>query len=101
MHYYTNKQMLKQIAGRMRNHTVSEPIVPHGKSIITGGMNSVSSLAKSANPYTFCGELFSVPQANSRSQYHLGAEVTAVEHLTVKGFVRFNEYSPDFNFSRA
>ncbi len=101
MHYYTNKQMLKGVVGRMMNHTVSEPIVPHGKSIITGGLNRIQSIAKAANPYTFCGELFHVPQAGSRSQYHLGAGVTAVEHLTVKGFVRFNEFNPDFNTARA
>ncbi len=101
MHYYTNKQMLKQVVQRMKNYTVSEPLVPHGRSIVTGGMNSVASVAKSANPYTFCGELFHVPQAGSRSQYHLGAGVTAVEHLTVKGFVRFNEYNPDYNTARA
>ncbi len=101
MHYYTNKQMLKNVTGGMRNHTISEPLVPHGRSIVTGGMRQVNSVCKSANPYMFCGELFHVPQAGSRSQYHLGAGVTAVEHLTVKGFVRFNEYSPDFNFSRA
>ncbi len=101
MHYYTNKQMLKGVTGRMMNHTLSEPLVPHGKSIITGGAGSLNPIIKSANPYTFCGELFHVPQAGSRSQYHLGAGVTAVEHLTVKGFVRFNEFNPDFNFARA
>jgi len=101
MHYYTNKSMLKQVAGRMMNHTLSEPLVPHGRSIITGGWGSIPSLAKSMQPYTSCMELFSVPQAGSRSQYHLGAGVTAVEHLTVKGFVRFNEFNPDFNFARA
>jgi len=101
MHYYTNKQMLKGVTGRMMNHTLSEPLVPHGKSIITGGLRNVNSIAKGSNPYTFCGELFSVPQAGSRSQYHLGAGVSAVEHLTIKGFVRFNEFNPDFNFARA
>ncbi len=101
MHYYTNKQMLRQVTGRMKNYTVSEPLVPHGRSIVTGGSGSVPSVAKFMNPYTWCGELFHVPQAGSRSQYHLGAGVTAVEHLTVKGFVRFNEYNPDFNFARA
>jgi len=101
MHYYTNKTMLRNVTGRMMNHTLSEPIIPHGKSIITGGWGSLNSIAKGMNPYTFCGELFHVPQAGSRSQYHLGAGVTAVEHLTVKGFIRFNEFNPDFNFARA
>jgi len=100
MHYYTNKQMLKSVTMGMRNHTLSEPIVPHGRSIVTGGMRFVPSLCKAQNAYTFCGELFSVPQVGSRSQYHLAGETTAIEHLQVKGFVRFNEFNPDWNFER-
>ncbi len=100
-HYYTNKEMLRTVAGRMRGYTLSEPIVPHGKSIVTGGMRNVPSLCKFQHPYTFCGEIFSVPQVGSRSQYHLAGETTAIEHCQVKGFVRFNEYNPDFNFARA
>ncbi len=102
MHYYTNKQMLKQVTGGMRNHMLSEPIIPHGRSIITGGMNSVPSMCKSGNPYMGCFELFHVPLSGSRSQYHIASETsTAKEHVRVKGFVRFNEYNPDYDFGRA
>ncbi len=102
MHYYTNKEMLKSVTGNMRNHTLSEPIVPHGRSIIhKSHTRNVAPLCKFQQPYTFCGELFSVPQVGSRSQYHLASETTGIEHLTVKGFVRFYEYNPDFNFARA
>ncbi len=103
MHYFTNKQMLKTVTSRMRTHIVSEPLVPHGRSIVTGGGNmQTPSLCKFQHPYTYCGEIFSVPQQGSKSQYHLTADVlTAVEHLTVRGFVRFNEFNPDFNFARA
>jgi len=103
MHYFTNKQMLKTVTNRMRTHIVSEPLVPHGRSIVTGGGNmQTPSLCKFQHPYTYCGEIFSVPQQGSKSQYHLTADtITAVEHLTVRGFVRFNEFNPDFNFSRA
>ncbi len=100
-HYYTNKEMLRTVTSRMRNYTLSEPIVPHGRSIITGGMNQVPSLCKFQHPYTFCGEIFSVPQSGARSQYHLAGETTGVEHVQVKGFVRFNEFNPDFNMARA
>ncbi len=100
-HYYSNKEMLRTVSGRMRGYTISEPIVPHGNSIVTGGMNQVPSLCKFQHPYTFCGEIFHVPQVGSRSQYHLAGETTAIEHLQVKGFCRFNEYNPDFNFARA
>ncbi len=101
MHYYTNKDMLKTVTGGMRTHVLSEPIIPHGRSIITGGKSVVPSLCKFANPYMFCGELFHVPPEDDRSQYSIGTAATDKAHLWVKGFVRFNEYNPDFNFERA
>ncbi len=102
MHYYTNKEMLKTVTDRMRSHIVSEPLVPHGRSIVSKSVTmNTPSLCKFAHPYTYCGELFSVPQVGDRTQYHLAGETTAIEHLQVKGFVRFYEYNPDFNFSRA
>ncbi len=102
-HYFTNKEMLKQVTGRMQTHIVSEPAIPHGRAIVTGGGTiNTPSLCKFQHPYTYCGEIFSVPQVGTKSQYHLTADtVTAVEHLTVRGFVRFFEYNPDFNFARA
>ncbi len=102
MHYYTNKQMLRQVTHKMQTHLVSEPLVPHGKSMITHSRTSnVDSQCKFSHPYDFCGELFHVPQVGSLSQLQLAGETTPIEHLTVKGFVRFFEYNPDFNFSRA
>ncbi len=102
MHYYTNKEMLKAVTDRMRTHIVSEPGIPHGRAIINGGKNiRVPSMCKFAQPYDFCGELFSVPQVASRTQFHLAAETGATEHLRVKGHVRFYEFNPDFNFARA
>ncbi len=101
MHYYTNKDMLKTVTGGMKTHVLSEPIIPHGRSIVTGGRSVVPSLCKFANPYMFCGELFHVPPENDRSQYAIGTSATDKAHLWVKGFVRFNEYNPDFSFERA
>ncbi len=102
MHYYTNKEMLKQMTDRMRSHILSEPLVPHGRSIVSKSITmNTPPLCKFANPYDYCGELFHVPQVGSRTQYHLAGETTAIEHLQVKGFVRFYEYNPDYNFSRA
>ncbi len=65
------------------------------------GTKRPPSLCKFQHPYTYCGELFHVPQVGSLSQYHLAGETTAIEHLQVKGFVRFYEFNPDFNFARA
>ncbi len=102
MHYYTNKQMLRSVSSKMRSYLISEPIVPHGKSVITFSRTySIPPACKFMNPYTFHGELFHLPQVGSLSQLQLASSTTAIEHLTVKGFVRFFEYNPDFNFARA
>ncbi len=102
MHYYTNKQMLKSVTQRMKTYMISEPIVPHGRSMVRYSRTlSVPPQCKFMNPYAFFGELFSVPQVGDLSQIMLAAETSAIEHITVKGFVRFNEYNPDFNFARA
>ncbi len=102
MHYYTNKEMLKLVTDRMFSHTISEPIIPHGRSMSAFNRTiNTPSLCKFQHPYTFCGQLFSVPQVGSRSQYHLAGETTPVEHIQVKGFCRFYEFNPDFNFARA
>ncbi len=102
MHYYTNKEMLKTVTNRMRSHILSEPLVPHGRSIVSKTLTfNTPSLCKFQHPYTFCGELVTVPQVNTRSQYHLAGETTAIEHMQLKGYCRFYEYNPDFNFARA
>ncbi len=102
MHYYTNKEMLKQVTSRMRDYTLSEPLVPHGRSIIrNSATRDIPSLCKFVQPYDFYGELFHVPTTGDIGQYHFGSELTGIEHVSVKGFVRFYEYNPDFNFSRA
>ncbi len=102
MHYYTNKEMLKTVTNNMRTYILSEPLVPHGRSMVsTVKTINTPSLCKFQHPYTYCGEIWSVPQVGSRTQYHLAGETTAIEHLMVKGFVRFYEFNPDFNFARA
>ncbi len=100
-HYYTNRQMLASVTDRMKDYTLSEPLVPHGRSIVNQTHKGMPSVCKSGNPYQLCAELFHVPQSGSIDQYHIATQTTAIEHLRVKGRVRFFEYNPDFNFSRA
>ncbi len=102
MHYFTNKEMLKTVTQRMKTHRLVEPIVPHGRAVVTYSRTvNVPSICKSQNEYNFFGELFSVPQVGSISQLHLAGETTGIEHVTVKGFNKFYEYNPAFNFARA
>ena len=99
MHYYTNKEMLKQVTSSMRTHTISEPAVPHGRAITGGSIRGVPSVCKAIEEYTFFGKLFSVPQVGSRFQYHKASQTTAKEHLTVIGEVTFYERNNGFNFA--
>ncbi len=102
MHYYTNKEMLKLVTQKLKTHLLSEPIIPHGRSLTRMSRTfNVAPLCKFQHPYTFCGELFSVPQAGARTQYHMAANTTDKEHLRVRGYVRFYEFNPDFNMARA
>ncbi len=102
LQYFSNKEMLRQVTDNMQSFTLSEPLVPHGRSIIHRHYNQrTPSLCKFANPYQFCGELFHVPQVGTIDQYHLTGDTTAIEHVRVKGRIRFAEYNPDFNFARA
>ncbi len=100
--YYTNKEMLNTVTDKMHSFTLSQPLVAKKATIKHVHYNmSTPSLCKFANPYMFCGELFHVPQSGSIDQYHIATETTGIEHLRVKGRIRFKEYNTDFNFSRA
>ncbi len=97
--YYSNKEMLNSVTGQMRTHTISEPLSPHGRAIVTGGTNKVNSMCKFQNPYTYQGTLFHLPQADSLFQFHDSDSITDIEAITVKGHTFFAEWNQDFNFS--
>ncbi len=104
LHYYTNRQMLATLTDRMQGHTVANlsKDTPKGTAIARGFDNRMPSICKYAHPYMFYGELFHVPKQGDHNQV-IGNDVTLtfIEHLTILGRVRFNEYNPDFNFARA
>ncbi len=100
--FYTNKEMLNLVTQKMKTYMIVEPLVPHGKAVVHVHYNMPTpSLCKFANPYMFCGELFHLPQVGNIDQLHLAGETTAIEHVTVKGRIRFKEYNSDYNFARA
>ncbi len=104
LHYYTNKEMLRKVSGRMLTHVVAGSLakeVSLRNKIVSGYQNFIPGMCKFMHPYTYCGKLFNAPAVGDTRQYHLAAETTGIEHLTVQCRVRFNEYNPDFNFSRA
>ncbi len=101
--YYTNKRMLDSMTEPMKSYDIDgiSKAVPLGNRLKRRFQVIRNPICKFQNPYTFCGELFCSPVAGSVHQTHLAADTTAVEHLTIVGRVRFNEYNPDWNFARA
>ncbi len=103
LHYYTNKEKLRSVTDRMLTYHVS--------AITKAGMvktklqsyyrNGVPSNVKYMNPYTLYAGLFHAPAVGSQNQYMIAGDTSLIEHVTFLGRVRFNEYNPDFNFSRA
>ncbi len=104
MKYYTNKEMLNAVTDSMKTHYVNGAIDkdrPFRDKVVRSFETLSASMCKFQHPYTFCGKLFTVPQASNNRQLQKAADVTAVEHLTILGRVGFQEFNPDFNFSRA
>ncbi len=104
MHYYTNKEMLRQVTEPMKRITLGghySKDISVRERIFTYFNNVVPSMCKFMHPYTFCGGLFHLPKEATQNQYIISGGLTNVEHVTVLGRVRFNEYNPDYNRSRA
>ncbi len=104
LHYYTNRQMLRKVSSNFKTFTVAGDLsksVSIKDKIKRDIQGFVPSLCKYQHPYTFFGKLFIAPKVVKATQFQLPAETTLIEHLSVEGRVRFNEYNPDFNMSRA
>ncbi len=103
LHYYTNKEMLRTVTGRMLNYTTSA-ITKAGRptdKIMKYYSSRMPSICKYMQPYTLYAGLFHAPAVSTQNQFMLAGDVTPIEHITFLGRVRFNEYNPDFNFARA
>ncbi len=103
LHYYTNKEMLRKMTSRMRNYRIAEfaRILPIQDRVKSNYSNVLPSMCRFQHPYTGCYGLFHVPQGGTNNQLFPAATTTDIEHLTILGRVRFNEFNPDFNFARA
>ncbi len=102
--YYTNKEMLRKVTEKMRHHYINGDLAKDRRTfekVVSSFSTRIPSLCKYQHPYTFCGEIFHLPQAGAINQFAKTGDVTAVEHVTIQGVIRFAEYNPDFNFSRA
>lgn len=101
LHYYSNQSMLKLVTEKMYSITLTDPLVNAKHAIFSRVQKLHHPICKSAEEYMYCGKLVHVPQVGSLTQYHLAGQTTAVEHVSCKGWVRFNEHNNDFNFARS
>ncbi len=103
LHYYSNKEMLKTVTDRMMSFNLTRIVGggPLKSKVFSYIRKDMPSICKFMQPYTFYGGLFHIPQVSTVNQYHIAADTSAIEHLTILGRVRFNEFNPDFNHSRA
>ncbi len=104
LHYYSNKEMLRTVTDRMKTFYVNGDLtkaIPFKNKVVRQISHHMPSICKYMQPYTLFAKLFTVPQTSSAYQMNNAADTSAIEHLTISGHVRFNEYNPDFNFSRA
>ncbi len=92
MQYYTNKNMLKTMVGRMKTLLLKRDY-PYSQS--TNNFNY--PITKFMNPYAFCGLMFHLPQTGQIDQYGLAADTTVIPHINVSGKIRFPEWNKSFN----
>lgn len=92
MRFGTNAHMLRKVAPRIHSAYVSpqHPWTYYSK-------NFTYPTVKRINPFTFCGILFSLPQAGSTEQLILDSEITDIEHLFFSVRCSYDEWNPGFD----
>ncbi len=93
-HYYTNAGMLNKVSGRMNTIHLNYRRQPYKYF----SNNFTQPMVKRGNPYTFCGILFHMPQADSFLQYCDSTDInTSVAHIHIGMQVSYDEWNPDFD----
>jgi hypothetical protein len=90
LQYYTNKAKVKKAIPYIKHYTLTRDRKLRVKIRMK---NSV----KAINPYTFFGIAIQVPHDNSKEQLLDGGDVTAIDHVRVNCYTRYNEWHNDFN----
>ncbi len=92
MQYYTNKNMLQTMIGRMKTLLLKRD---YPYSYASNNYNY--PIVKFMNPYAFCGILFHLPQVGQIDQFGIASETTAIPHVNISGKIRFPEWNQVFD----
>ncbi len=92
MRFQTNRNMLKKVTGQMKLHTMTDRFNFHSFS-----NNFTYPTVKRGNPFTFCGVLVHIPQAESEHQMINAGEITDISHMTFRMRISFDEWNPQFD----
>ncbi len=92
MQYYTNRNMLKKVIGKM--HRV---IVNRDRPYRYYSNRFTSPMVKRINDYTFCGVLVWTKKSGDVDQIPLAGDTTDINHVDCKCIVRYNEWNPEFD----
>jgi hypothetical protein len=95
LHYYTNGDKLKKVQNGLRWITLTKDNPTRVIHFRT------SSNVKSINPYTFLGHLVVCPNAGTKYQIPIDADVTNVNHVSVEYRCRYLEWNDNFQHQRA
>lgn len=91
MRFGTNASMLKKVAPRMNTGVVSGNRPFHYSS-----NNFTYPTVKRANPFTFCGVIISLPQADTHGQNVIASEILSLEHVFFNARCSYDEWNPAF-----
>ncbi len=94
LQFKTNAGMLKKVIGPMR-----KVILRQDHPYFHFSSNFTYPSIKRANPYTFCGVLFHLPQMGQFMQVGEVADTTAIDHVNIEGRIRYDEWNSVFDQS--
>jgi hypothetical protein len=95
LNYYTNSEKLKKVQNGLRWITLTR----NNPTRVIKIRQSVNT--KASNPYMFNGNLIILPPSDTKYQIPVGADTTAINHVTVEVRTRFLEWNDNFHHERA
>lgn len=92
MRYYSNKQKLAKVVGKVHSVTISRD-----RPYTYFSDNFTMPTVKRGNPYTGCFILFWLPQAGETGQHVQAADITDIDHIYANLTTHYSEWNADMD----